>query len=75
MTVEFQSDQAARLQQLATEYHRSPDDLVRESVDHYLAYEEAMVEAIKRGDAEIAAGQLIEHAEVVARIMARFSPK
>ncbi len=68
MTVQLTPVQEARLQNLAARTALTPDELVRGTVDRFLDQEEDFLAAIKRGDEDIAAGRLIEHDEVVARI-------
>jgi predicted transcriptional regulator len=57
-----------RLQHLAAETHRTPDEVAQEGLDRFLAYEEDLHATVTRGREDIAAGRLIEHDEVFARI-------
>ncbi|MEO7029911.1 MAG: hypothetical protein ABI147_10975 [Acidobacteriaceae bacterium] len=68
MTLELTSTQEQRLQNLAEHAGRSPNELVQEEMDRFLAYEEDMLKAVQRGDEDIVAGRVLEHSEVVARI-------
>ena len=68
MAVHLTPAQEQRLQHLAAETHRTPDELAQEGVDRFLAYEEDLHAAVKRGREDIVAGRLLEHEEVFARI-------
>lgn len=68
MTVHLTPVQEQRLQHLAAHAGRTADELVQEEMDRFLAYEEEMLRAVQRGDEDIAAGRVLEHAEVVARV-------
>jgi predicted transcriptional regulator len=68
MTVHLTPIQEKRLQHLAAHAGRTPDELVQEEVDRFLAYEEEMLWAVQRGNEDIAAGRVLEHSQVVARI-------
>lgn len=68
MSIHLTPIQEQRLQHLATYSGRTADELVQEEMDRFLAYEEEMLRAVQRGDEDIAAGRLLEHSEVVARV-------
>ena len=56
-----------RLEHLAAHTHRSPDELAQEGVEALLDHEERSATLIARGQADIAAGRVVSHEEVVAR--------
>jgi predicted transcriptional regulator len=68
MPVQLKPELEERLQQLAERTCVSPDELVQEAVGRLLADEEDLEAAVQRGREDIAAGRLIEHDEVFARI-------
>jgi predicted transcriptional regulator len=68
MTIQLTPSQEERLLNLAGLTARAPEDLVQEALGQFLAYEEDMAAAVQRGGEDIAAGRLVEHSEVVARI-------
>jgi len=68
MAVHLTPEQEQRLQHLAAETHRTADELAQEGVDRFLAYEEDLHATVKRGREDIAAGRLVEHEEVFARV-------
>jgi predicted transcriptional regulator len=68
MTVQLTPSQEQRLEHLAGQLAITPTELAREGLDRFLDREEEMLLAVKRGDEDIAAGRLLEHDEVVARI-------
>lgn len=57
-----------RLEQLAAQTDRTPEEIALEGMDRFLAYEEEILAAVKKGEEDIAAGRVLEHHEVVARI-------
>lgn len=68
MNVELTSAQEQRLQHLAAETNRTPDDLVREGFDFFLAYKEDIRATVRRGRQDIEAGRLVSHDDVFAEI-------
>jgi predicted transcriptional regulator len=68
MNVQLTPGQEARLQQLAALTTLTPDELAQEGMDRFLTYEEDLVATVQRGREDIAAGRLVEHDEVFARI-------
>ena len=68
MPVQLKPEQEERLQHLAERTSRTPDQLAQEVVERFLADEEDLEAAVQRGREDIAAGRLIEHDEVLARI-------
>jgi predicted transcriptional regulator len=68
MTIQLTPSQEERLLNLAALTARTPDDLVEEALIQFLVYEEDCAAAVQRGRDDIAAGRVVEHEEVVARI-------
>lgn len=68
MNVQLTPVQEERLRHLAARTALTPDKLVQESLDRLLDYEEELLLAVKRSDEDIAAGRVLEHEDVVARI-------
>ena len=56
------------LQDLAAQSHITPDELAQHALEGFVAYRRDLNDAVRRGDEDIAAGRVIEHNEVVARI-------
>ena len=56
------------LQSLAAQSHTTPDELAQQALEGFVAYRRDLNDAVQRGDEDIAAGRILEHAEVVARI-------
>lgn len=69
MAVHLTPAQEQRIQDLAAQAHRTPDEIAQEGMDRFLAYEEEVLAAVRRGDEDIKAGRLLEHQEVVDRIV------
>ena len=68
MAVQLKPGQEERLQHLASQSGLTPDELLQQQLDRFLDYQEDLARAVKRGDEDIAAGRVVEHDEVVARI-------
>ncbi len=68
MEVHFTPDKEARLQQVASQLGKDPEQVVEEAVDRLLAYEEGFLAAVEEGRASARRGDLLEHDEVVERI-------
>ena len=62
-----------RLAHLATEVHRSPDELAQEAVEVFVASHEEFLAAIKEADEEFERGEFLSHKEVVAIFEKRFN--
>jgi predicted transcriptional regulator len=62
-----------RLQQLAAQSGRTPEQLAQEALDLFLTEQEEILAAIQEGDDDIASGNVLPHEEVVARFEKRFS--
>ena len=61
MTIRVTADTKERLGQLARETRRSRSFLAAEAVDRYLDREQAIIDGIKRGRADVAAGRLVSN--------------
>jgi predicted transcriptional regulator len=68
MPVQLKPELEDRLQHLAACTSRTPDELAEEGLERFIAYEEDLLMAVKRGNEDIAAGRVLEHEAVVARI-------
>ena len=56
------------LQELAAQSNITPDELAQHALEDFVAYRRDLNDAVKRGDEDIAAGRVLEHDEVIARI-------
>lgn len=63
------------LQDLAAQSNVTPDELAQHALEGFVAYRRDLNEAVKRGDEDIAAGRVLEHEEVVARINRRLQSR
>ncbi|GGE22507.1 CopG family transcriptional regulator [Polymorphobacter glacialis] len=61
MTIRVTAEAKERLGQLARETRRSSSFLAAEAVDRYLDREQAIIEGIKRGRADVVAGHLVSN--------------
>lgn len=66
MTIQVRADLTEKLERIASETQRSKSVLVDEAIAAYVDHELAAIDAIKRGIADVDAGRIISHAEVVA---------
>ena len=57
-----------RLEHLASEAHRSPDDLAQEVMENYLTEQEDLRAALHEAEDQIDRGEFLTHEEVFARI-------
>ena len=77
MTIRVTAKTKDRLEQLARITRRSRSFLAAEAVDRYLEREQAIIDGIKRGQADAAAGRLVSNdaafAEMTAAIAGRDS--
>jgi predicted transcriptional regulator len=75
MTIRVTAETKDRLEQLARITRRSRSFLAAEAVDRYLNTEQAIIEGIRRGQADVAAGNLVSNdaafAELTAAIAGR----
>jgi predicted transcriptional regulator len=70
MTIRVTAETKERLGQLARETRRSRSFLAAEAVDRYLDREQAIIEGIKRGRADVAAGHLVSNDAAFAELTA-----
>ncbi|OYU14463.1 MAG: CopG family transcriptional regulator [Alphaproteobacteria bacterium PA4] len=70
MTIRMSVEAKARLSQLARDTRRSSSFLAAEAVDRYLDREQAIIDGIKRGRADVAAGRLVGNDEAFAELTA-----
>ncbi|MCB1774472.1 MAG: ribbon-helix-helix protein, CopG family [Gammaproteobacteria bacterium] len=64
-----------RLEALASATRRSKSFLANEAIERYLDEEEAFIESIKRGQADVAAGRVHTTDEVRDRLKAAIKPE
>jgi predicted transcriptional regulator len=57
-----------QLQELASQSDLTADELAQRALESFVAYRRELNEAVRLGDEDIAAGRVLEHEEVVARI-------
>lgn len=62
-----------RLQHLADETHRTPEEIAEDAMDIYVSDYEELRAAVQEADDEIARGECVPHEEVVARFEKRFA--
>jgi predicted transcriptional regulator len=72
MEVQLSPEKEARLHYFANQTGREAAQLVAEAVDRMLEYDARFIEAVEEGRAAARRGDLLEHAEVVARIEGMF---
>jgi predicted transcriptional regulator len=75
MSLQLTPDLEQKLEHLAAETRRSPDDLAQEGLEQFLAQEEDILATVRRGRDDFAAGRVHEHDMVVARIEALLHSK
>jgi len=63
----------AKLQHLAAEIHRSPDDLAESAVQALFAEYDELRREVERADEEFERGEFLPHQEVVALFAKRFA--
>ena len=68
MEVRFSPEFETKLERLATESGRGPEQLVREIVQTYLDHDLWFKAEVQKGLAQLDNGEFIGHDEVVARI-------
>jgi predicted transcriptional regulator len=72
MEVQLSPEKEARLHDFAKRTGRDAAQLVVEAVDRMPEYDARFIEAVEEGRAAARRGELLEHAEVVARIEGMF---
>ena len=70
MTIRVTAETKERLGQLARETRRSRSFLAAEAVDRYLDREQAIIDGIKRGRADVATGRLVSNDAAFAELTA-----
>jgi predicted transcriptional regulator len=70
MTIRVTAQTKERLEQLARITRRSRSFLAAEAVDRYLDREQAIIDGIKRGQADVAAGNLVSNETAFAELTA-----
>ena len=70
MTIRVTAETKERLGQLARETRRSRSFLAAEAVDRYLDREQAIIDGIKRGRSDVAAGRLVSNDAAFAELNA-----
>ena len=70
MTIRVTAETKERLGQLARETRRSRSFLAAEAVDRYLDREQAIIDGITRGRADVAAGHLVTNDAAFAELEA-----
>jgi predicted transcriptional regulator len=66
MAVQLTPAQEQRLQDLAVQSGRTPDEFTREFVDRFLDYQEHYIAAVHQGIASADRGELTDHDEVMS---------
>jgi predicted transcriptional regulator len=74
MEVQFTPDLEARLAQRAAQQSLNPDEVVQDVVAHYFQEEDRLVEAVRRGEAALEAGQTLSHERVGDRLRRFLEP-
>jgi predicted transcriptional regulator len=70
MTIRVTAQTKERLEQLARITRRSRSFLAAEAVDRYLDREQAIIDGIRRGQADVAAGNLVSNETAFAELAA-----
>ena len=70
MTIRVTAEAKRRLDQMARETRRSRSFLAAEAVDRYLDREQAIIDGINRGRADVAAGHLVTNDAAFAELEA-----
>lgn len=70
MTIRVTPETKERLGRLARETRRSRSFLAAEAVDRYLDREQAIIDGIKRGQTDVAAGRLVSSDAAFAELTA-----
>ena len=70
LTIDLPADVQMKLDRLAVETRRSSTSLAREAIAGYVRHQWAIVEGIKQGMADVAAGRVVSHEEAMAQVKA-----
>lgn len=65
MTLQLNPALEQRLESLAAQTHRSPEELAEEGMDLFLAHRESLELAVQQGRAAAQQGDLIDHEEAM----------
>jgi predicted transcriptional regulator len=68
MTLQLTPALEQELEHLAAQSNSTADALAQRALEEFVAHRLDLNEAVKRGDEDIAAGRLLSHEEVFARI-------
>lgn len=74
MEVQFPPDLEARIAERAARQGRNPDETVQDVVARYFEEEDHFVEAVRRGEAALEAGESLTHAQVGDRLKRFLKP-
>ena len=72
MEVHFTPELEAKLNRIAAENQRGPDEYVRELVEQYLDHDGWFRQEVKKGLDQLDRGEFLAHDEVAARIERMF---
>jgi predicted transcriptional regulator len=72
MEVHFTPELEAKLNRIAAENQREPDEYVRELVEQYLDHDGWFRQEVKKGLDQLDRGEFLSHNEVTARIEQMF---
>lgn len=75
ISVHAKPETAKRLEALASATRRSKSFLANEAIERYLAEEEAFIESVKRGQADVVTGRVHTTDEVRNRLKAAAKPQ
>lgn len=68
MTIRVSPETKSKLERIAADTRRSKSFLAAEAVSAYVERELEIIDGIKRGMSDVAAGQVIPHAQAVAEM-------
>ncbi|WP_027060609.1 CopG family ribbon-helix-helix protein [Mesorhizobium loti] len=70
MTIRVSSETKLKLERIAADTRRSKSFLAAEAISAYVDRELEIIEGIKRGMADVAAGRIVSHDDAMAEIAA-----
>jgi len=73
MTLQLTPALEEELKHIASATHSSVDEVAQQALESFVAYKRDLSEAVKRGNADIAAGRVISSEEMLARIERNFA--
>jgi predicted transcriptional regulator len=68
MNIQLSPSLEQDLRHLAAQANTTADDVAQRALEEFITYRRDLNEAVQRANADIAAGRVYEHEEVVARI-------